>query len=246
MKTVFDVVDLLQLQEIWVRRPIAQAYARLERRQTLLPCPVVFQVKWLTPRLGELRNSLAWRTNRLEKHTDPAQMPMCALTDAYIEVLFSDSISPAQTRQRLFVSAYNHYVISQYRGDVLQTCDLLRALAAARSVEPDDFLGPGSLPMEGSNFWIPVDLTDEIRALDARYDSSKPDTPAAYVVSEDFWPLLVKATPADVETAVAQFCEQTGYDGEADCESLLRRLIEVARDWNRSSSVVGLYYQVAD
>ena len=230
MKTVFDVVDLLQLQEIWVRRPIAQAYARLERRQTVLPCPVEFQVKWLTPRLGQLRNSLVWRTNRLEKHTDPAQMPMCALTDAYLEILFSDTISPAQMRQRLFVSAYNHFVISQYQGEVLETRGLLYSLADARTVEPNDFLGVGNLPLEGSNFWIPVDLTDEIRGLDARYDSSKPDTPAAYVISEGFWPLLVKATPADVRAAVARYCAEVGEGCEDECQARLRRLIELARD----------------
>lgn len=246
MQTVFDVVDLLQLQEIWVRHSITQAYARLERRRSILPCPIEFRLKALMPRLGQLRNSLAWKTNRLEKRSDPAQMPMCALTDAYLEVLFPDAPSPAMLRQQLFVSVYNHFVAAQYRGDLTQTCGLLRALAEVRSIEYHDCLSAGDLPLEGSNFWIPVDLTDEIRALDTRYDSSKPDTPATYVVSEPFWMMLVKASPIDVRAAAALYCNESGMACVEESAGRLQQLVELARDWNRSSSVVGLYYQIAD
>jgi hypothetical protein len=154
MKIVFDVVDLLQLQEIWVRRPIAQAYTRLERRQTTLPCPVDFQLKNLMPRLGQLRNSSAWQANRLERRNDPAQLPMCALTDAYLEILFPDMPSPALARQRLFLSVYNHFVVVQHTGDEVETRALLRLLAQARSVDAQDYLSDFNLPLEGSNFWM--------------------------------------------------------------------------------------------
>lgn len=246
MQAVFDVVDLLQLQEIWVRHPIIQAYARLERRQTLLPSPIEFRMKALIPRLGQLRNSAAWKTNRLEKRPDPAQIPLCALTDTYLEVLFPDAPSPGLLRRQLFVSVYNHFVVGQYRGEVAQTCGLLHALADTRRVDPRDCLSADDMPLEGSNFWIPVDLTDEIRALDTRYDSSKPDTPATYVVSEVFWPLLVKALPADLHHAAARYCADTGMACIEDGSTRLQRLVELARDWNRSSSVVGLYYQISE
>ncbi|MBZ0302198.1 MAG: hypothetical protein K8J31_20785 [Anaerolineae bacterium] len=246
MQIVFDVVDLLQLQEIWVRHPIAQAYSRLERRRTVLPCPVEFQLRQLMPRLGQLRNSSAWQANRLEKRADPAQIPMCAMTDAYLEILFPDEPSQGMLKRQLFVSVYNHFVVSQYRGDVSQTCGLLRALAEVRMVNQDECLSDGSLPLEGSNFWIPIDLTDEVRALDARYDSSKPNTPATYVVAESFWSLLVKASDEEVRAAAAAFCGDAGMACVEDCTQRLQQMADLARDWNRSSSVVGLYYQVSD
>ena len=250
MKTVFDVVDLLQLQEIWVRSPIAQAYARLERRQPTLPGPLDFRLMWLMPRLGQLRNSPAWQTNQLEKRSDPAQIPLCAMTDAYLEVLFPDGTSAAEIRRQLFLSVYNHFVVAQYQGDLGQTCGLLRALADARSIESADCLNSANQPLEGSNFWIPVDLTDEIRSLDSRYDGGSADTPAAYVIAESFWPLLVKSTSEEIGAATTQYLTQ--YIGSTDpvyadrCAAELWRLVELARDWNRSSSVVGLYYQIED
>ncbi len=244
MQTIFDVVDLLQLHEIWVRHPIAQAYTRLERRQTTLPCPIEFRTKALMPRLGQLRNSAAWHTNRLEKRTDPAQIPLCALTDSYLEVLFPDAPSPDLLRRQLFISVYNHFVVTQYRGDLAQTCGLLHALAQVRKVDHREYLNAGNLPLEGSNFWIPVDLTDEIRALDTRYDGSQPDTPATYVVSEAFWTLLVKASSAHIQEAASLYCEDRGSACVDDCTLRLQALAELARDWNRSSSVVGLFYQI--
>lgn len=241
MLAVFDIVDLLQLQEIWVRRPITRAYSRLERRQTALDCPFEFDLKTLMPRLGQLRNSSAWRLNRQERSTDPAQIPMCALTDGYLEVLFPDVV-PAQARQQLFLSVYNHFVVSQYRADHSQTCALLKAVADTRSVEIARCLSADDRPVEGSNYWIPVDLTDEIRSLDVRYESARPDTPAAYVVGDDFWLLLVKATEDEIDSAASRDCSDPAC---ADLSHrLLQQLVGLARDWNRTSSVVGLYYQV--
>ena len=241
MQAVFDVVDLLQLQEIWVRRPIAQAYSRLERRQSILSCPFDFSVKALMPRLGQLRNSSAWQLNALEKRPDPAQVPMCAFTDAYLEVLFPDDV-PSDARRKLFLSVYNHFVVSQYRGDLKQTCALIKKLAEIRTVEPERCLDESDQPLVGSDYWIPVDLTDEIRALDDRYQSFKPDLPATYVVSDDFWPLLVKATNEEINRVVEAYCEDSTCAD--DCTMRLKKLVDVARDWNRSSSVVGLYYQL--
>ena len=241
MLAVFDIVDLLQLQEIWVRQPITRAYSRLERRQTALDCPIQFDLKALMPRLGILRNSSTWRLNKLETSKDPAQMPMCALVDGYLEVLFPDRVA-AQARQELFLSVYNHFVVSQYRGDHVQTCRLLKAMADVRAVEAGRCLSEENLPVEGSSYWIPVDLTDEIRSLDTRYQGAKPDTPAAFVVSDDFWLLLVKATEDEIETAAQQDCFDPACVRQNRVQ--LQQLVRLAQDWNRSSSVVGLYYQV--
>jgi hypothetical protein len=244
MQTMFDVVDLLQLQEVWVRLPIAQAYSRLERRQAVLPCPMEFSLKLLMPRLGRLRSSSVWRTNHLEKRTDPAQVPMCALTDAYLDVLYPEQASPGQTRHQLFISVYNHFVVSQYRADLALTCALLGRLADVRA--ETDCLDSAALPLAGSNYWIPIDLTDEIRSLDARYDSTLPDTPAAYVIADEFWPLLVKASSDEVNAVAAQYCMEDVSTCIEDCTRRLNQLIELAHNWNRTSSVVGLYYQTED
>jgi hypothetical protein len=141
---------------------------------------------------------------------------------------------------------YNHFVVSQFQGEMEQTCGLLRALADVRSTESADYLNGANQPLEGSNFWIPVDLTDEIRSLDSRYQSDHADTPAAYVIAETFWPLLVKSTPEDIGAAVAHYLGSTHRVYEERCAAELRRLVELAQDWNRSSSVVGLYYQIED
>lgn len=241
MQAVFDIVDLLQLQEIWVWRPITQAYSRLERRQTALDCPVEFDLKALMPRLGQLRNSPAWQTNMLEKKPDPAQVPMCALTDAYLEVIFPGLV-PAQARQQLFLSVYNHFVVSRFRDEVDAISTLLQLLAQTRSVEPFRCLDERDQPLSGSSYWIPVDLTDEIRNLDDRYNGAEPDMPATYVVADDFWLLLVKATPEEISEAAAHFCDDA--DCVERCKQRLEQLAMLARDWNRTSSVVGLYYQV--
>ncbi len=244
MKMVFDVADLLQLQEIWVRLPIAQAYSRLERRQSLLPCPMDFNLKQLMPQIGRLRSSSAWRGNHLEKRSDPAQVPMCALTDAYLEVLFPEQSPPDRTRQQLFLSVYYHFVVAQYQGDLELTAALLSQLAKVRAV--DDCLDSEALPIAGSNYWIPIDLTDEIRSLDVRYDGDLPDTPATYVVADEFWPLLLKVNSDEVMTVAAQYCLESVSGCIDDCKQRLNQLGELAYNWNRTSSVVGLYYQTED
>jgi hypothetical protein len=241
MQAVIDLVDLLQLQEIWVRLPITRAYSRLERRHTSLDCPLDFSLKGLMPRLGQLRHSAVWRTKPTPQPNDPAQLPICALTDDYLDVLYPAHESPEATRQNMFISAYNHFVMARYSGAVDQVCGLLRTLAEvcaeAYCLTADD------VPVEGSSFWIPVDLTDEIRALDERYDSAEAETPATYVVADDFWNFLVKAEAQDIQAAAAQYC--TAHEGlcVADGVAQLTNLVTLARDWNRSSSVVGLYYQ---
>jgi len=246
MKTVFDVVDLLQLQEIWVRRPIVLAFSRLEQNRTVLPCEMNFSIKWLTSRLALLRNSTVWRHNKLEQITDPAQLPMCKLSDEYLAILYPDAESPVALRQSLFQSVYNHFVIMQYVADTAQTLGLLRALAHVRSFTQLSCFNDDNSPLEGSNTWIPVDLVDEIRSMDGRYRIDEINTPATYVISDDFWPLLVKALPEDVNRAVELYCQEEPSQIIGDCTRRLNELAELARAWNRSPSVVGLYYQIMD
>lgn len=246
MKTVFDVVDLLQLQEIWVRRPIVLAFSRLEQNRTALPCEISFSIKWLTSQLAILRNSSAWRYNKLEYITDPAKLPMCELSDEYLSILYPDSESPATLRQSLFQSVYNHFVVMQYQGDVEQTQGLLRELAGIRSFTLSSCFNDDHSPLEGANTWIPIDLIDEIRSMDGRYKIDEVNTPATYVISDDFWPLLVKAQPEDIDRAVALYCQENSLQTFEDCTRRLNDLVELARTWNRSPSVVGLYYQKMD
>jgi hypothetical protein len=243
MKTVFDVVDLLQLQELWVRRPIVLAFSRLEQNRTTLPCEMSFSIKWLTPRLALLRNSTAWRHNKLEQVTDPAQLPMCKLSDEYLSILYPDAESPSVLRQSLFQSVYNHFVIMQYQGDTTVTHGLLRSLAGVRSFALSSCFNEDHSPLEGSNTWIPVDLIDEIRSMDGRYKIDEVNTPATYVISDDFWPLLVKAQPEDIERAATLYCQKDPSQIIGDCTRRINELTELARTWNRSPSVVGLYYQ---
>lgn len=243
MKTVFDVVDLLQLQELWVRRPIVLAFSRLEQNRTALPCEMNFSIKWLTSRLALLRNSTAWRHNQLEQITDPAKLPMCKLSDEYLRILYADVESPAALRRSLFQSVYNHFVIMQYQGDTAQTEGLLHALADVRSFTLSTCFNEDHSPLEGSNSWIPIDLVDEIRSMDGRYKIDEVNTPATYVISDDFWPLLVKAQSEDVDRAAARYCEENPAQMVGDCVRRLNSMAELARAWNRSPSVVGLYYQ---
>jgi hypothetical protein len=243
MKTVFDVVDLLQLQEIWVRRPIVLAFSRLEQTRTALPCEVNFSIKWLTSRLALLRNSTAWRHNKLEQITDPAQLPMCKLSDEYLSILYTDVESPAALRRSLFQSVYNHFVIMQYQADTVQTHGLLHSLATVRSFTLSTCFNDDSSPLEGSNTWIPVDLVDEIRSMDGRYKIDEVNTPATYVISDDFWPLLVKAQPEDLERAASLYRQENPTEIFEEYMKRLNDLADLARTWNRSPSVVGLYYQ---
>lgn len=239
MRAIFDIVDLLQLQEIWVWRPITQAYSRLERRQTAYPCAISFDLKTLMPRLARLRRSLIWNSTFAEKYSDPSLIPLCALTDTALEVLFPDRL-PVLARQQLFSSVYNHFVMSRFEEDAVLITDVLANLAAVRSLGPGMCLDEGNRPLAGSDEWIPIDLTDEIRNLDDRYHNDEPGHPAAYVVADDFWQVLARATTAEVDAAVAS---SALLDAHAAYPQRLTELIGLAQDWSRTSSVVGLYYQ---
>ncbi len=243
MKTVFDVVDLLQLQEMWVRRPILMAFSRLENRQTTFPCNLDLSVSWLQPRLAQLRHTTSWQMNKLEMVRDPGQVPMCDLSDSYLHVLYPDAESPMVARQTLFNAVYQHFIVSQCQINRELVQPLLAHLAEVRAMQPHECLNTQHLPLEGSDFWIPADMTDEIRALDERYDAVQPGTPATYVIADEFWDLLVKATPEEIES-VSQKQTIQQLSASHDCAEKLNTLVELAITWNRSPSVVGLYYQI--
>lgn len=234
MNLHLDVVDLLQLQEIWSWRPIVAAFSRLERREAL-PGSLRFDLSELMPRLAQLRRSPDW----LHAADDPARLPIRAFSEADLNRLCPDAGADA-ARRALFYAAYERFVIARYRGRVGLTCRLLRALAGARKLDADDYLDGDDLPHAGSPDWIPADITDEIRGLDARYIGDKPGTPAAYVIADSFWTLLVKAEAADLEAAA----ERQDEGAPVDAHRQLSDLVEVARAWNRSPSVVGLCYQI--
>jgi hypothetical protein len=122
----------------------------------------------------------------------------------------------------------------------------LHTLAQIRGITPDSFLEPNHLPRAGAAEWIPAEITDEIRSLDTRYEAAEPGTPAAYVVSDDFWTTLVKTGETDIEQTVNQFCQEEDIVSAGGCRQQLTALVEVAQTWNRSPSVVGLCYQVAE
>lgn len=168
---------------------------------------------------------------------------MCRLSEIHLQVLYPEADQPAKSRQILFSAVYNSFVFAQYRGDAAQTRGMLRTLAQVRQIDVDRCLNAHSLPLMGGEEWMPADLTDEIRALDGRYEPDRPGTPATYVVADDFWTLLVKASPEDVEQAAARYCAGRANEQAAICSQQLNALVEVARSWNRSPSVVGLCYQ---
>jgi hypothetical protein len=247
MQIVFDVVDLLQLQEIWSRRPVVTAFTRLETRQTALPSPVNFNIDELLPRLMKLKLSPIWRlNNKTNKANDPARIPLRDLSEEYLCELFPESISGAAIRQLLFHSAYSRFVVAHYSGDVEQARKVLQALAQIRQIAPEQCLDEDHLPRSGSPEWIPADITDDIRSLDERYDPTQVGLPATFVISDQFWPLLVKATPEEIDQSARLSCS----DGDTQsCDHNRRALTamnDVAYAWNRSPSVVGLCYQVAD
>ncbi len=246
MTIVFDIVDLLQLQELWGRRPIITAFTRLEQRQTSLACAVSFNVDGLIPRLSRLKNSPVWRSNRANLANDPARIPMANLSEAYLNELYPEAESPASVRQALFISAYNHFVVIQYRGELARVRGLLQSLGQVRDIMQGDFLDDGDLPRAGAADWIPADITDEIRSLDTRYELAEPGTPSTYVVSDDFWTFLVKTHADDIERAARRFAQEDGVLSLDDCRQQLMAMVEVAQVWNRSPSVVGLCYQLAD
>lgn len=245
MQISLDVVDLLQLQEIWSKRPIVTAFTRLEPRLFRLPSQYAFNIEDLLPRLARLKRSPVWLIRRSQP-SDPARLPLCEFTDELLAELYPEATSPAQQRQLLFNSAYCRFVVACYRDTVADTASALQTLAQARRCQAADFLDRFNLPEQGAAEWIPADITDDIRSLDGRYEASEPGAPATFVVADDFWPLLTKAVPEDIEAAAQLGCA----DNEADCNDAVRRrlekLVEVANDWYRSPSVVGLCYQVRD
>jgi hypothetical protein len=245
MQLTLDVVDLLQLQEIWSRRPVVTAFTRLEGRQMALPCAVDFNVDELLPRLARLKRSPIWRMNRANTTTDPARIPIGELSDDYLNELYPEADSGAAMRQSLFNAAYSRFVITYYRGDVGQTRDLFQAVARVRQIAPDACLDAGSLPRPGSPEWIPADITDEIRGLDERYDAAEPGLPATYVVGDQFWPLFVKATQEELDESARLCCANDNLTAYDPNRQALEILGQVAYAWNRSPSVVGLCYQVS-
>ncbi|NWG17789.1 MAG: hypothetical protein HXY41_14270 [Chloroflexi bacterium] len=234
MNLLLDVVDLMQLQEVWSWRPIVVAFSRLERREAL-PGSIRFDLNALIPRLAQLRRSPDW----LNAANDPARLPIRDFSETDLSRLCPDT-SADTVRQSLFDAAYDRFVVARYRGSAGPTCRLLLALAEARRLDAADYLDDLHLPRPGSPDWIPADITDEIRSLDGRYDAAEPGTPAAYVIADSFWTLLVKAETADLEAA-ARCQDETPA---ADARRQLAELVEVARAWNRSPSVVGLCYQI--
>lgn len=232
MHMLLDVVDLMQLQEVWSWRPIVVAFSRLERRETPTGAGGLrFDLAELTPRLTRLRRSPDWQ----QKAADPARVPIRDLSEDDFSLLYPGT-DAAQARQFLFDSAYHSFVVARYRGPVEATVSLLRSLARARQAETGDYLDQHGLPQSGSPDWIPADITDEIRGLDTRYNAAEPGTPAAYVIADSFWSLPVKANAAALDTEP----EPDDYNQH----QRLITLIEVARTWNRSPSVVGLCYQI--
>jgi hypothetical protein len=246
MQVALDVVDLLQLQEIWSKRPIVTAFTRLESRPPVMLPPVSFGLDELLPRLARLKQSSAWLLKNGRLNADPARVPMAEFSEDFINEMYPESPSAAERRQALFNAVYDRYIVACYRGSVHQTIAALQALGRARQLELDEHLGSDALPLPGSPEWIPFNITDEIRSLDKRYDPVQPGAPATYVVSDAFWPLLVKAAPADIEEVIRLQCASSLPECIESFRALLTALSEVAYMWNRSPSVVGLCYQLSD
>ncbi|MBI1277234.1 MAG: hypothetical protein GC179_03805 [Anaerolineaceae bacterium] len=244
MQISLDVVDLLQLQEIWSRRPIVTAFTRLETRSALRPSPDTFKIEDLLPRLSRLKRSPAWLSRRSAPTiTDPARIPLGDLSDDYLLEMYPEAESAAVKRSTLFLSVYNCYLVAHYDQSVTYTAAALQLLARVRHLDSSSILDSENLPAQGSPEWIPLNITDEIRSLDDRYDAAEPGAPAAYVVAEDFWPLLLKAASEDFESAakLAQESADTQF-----CDVLLQVLTDLsalAHTWYRSPSVVGLCYR---
>ncbi|MCB9450485.1 MAG: hypothetical protein H6672_03550 [Anaerolineaceae bacterium] len=244
MQVVFDVVDLLQLQEIWGRRPIIIAYSRLERRTAPDVQADDFSMDGLLPRLARLRQSAAWKNSRIRHDHDPAQTALGDFPHDCLHILYPEVESPQLARHALFASAYNRFVVTRYQGAVEHTVTLLQTLAQARQIEASRYLGADALPVSAGEDWIPADLTDDIRSLDTRYQSDQPGTPAAYVIAEDFWTLLTKTDDAVIQVAAEMFCKAGESGCREQCERQFQEMVAVARTWYRSPSVVGLCYQV--
>lgn len=245
----FDVVDLLQVYEIWVRLPIAKVVPRMEHRQTAYTPPFQFETAALATGLSALRRSASWQRSPLAKATtDPGLLPFCRLTEDMLSTVFPQLQTHLPLQQALFHCVYQHYLVDRFTGAIQETQQLLQSLSAIRASSLEEFFRGDGEPKEGSDYWIPVDLTDEVRALDVRYDSSAVNTPAAYVVDESFWHLLLKADSNEIDATVWHYSQQNPLPQAASeaCAKQLRHLVSVAHNWYRSPSVVGLYYQGLD
>lgn len=244
MDVIFDVVDLLQLQEIWGRRPIVTAFTRLEPRSSFRPEGEDFRIEGLLPRLTRLRSSPTWYANQKSRTDDPANMPLGSFPQDCLHVLYPEADSPQAARQMLFIAAYNRFVVTQFKGEAAQTALLLRTLAQAKHSEIRSWLNADTLPLIGAEDWIPADLVDSIRSLDCRYHSDTPGTPATYVIADEFWPLLIKADEETIDKAVRAYCEGHPRACREAGLQQFQAMIATAQMWYRSPSVVGLCYQI--
>lgn len=246
MQISLDIVDLLQLQEIWSRRPIITAFTRLEPRPGIFPNTFNFSVDELMPRLTKLKQSSVWLSQLARPTSDPARLPLSGFSDDFLGELYPEVESAAAHLQSIFVSAYSRFVVAHFRHPVEATGAILRTLADVRAVSQADCLNAHSLPPEGSPEWIPAEITDEIRALDTRYLPDEPGLPSAYVIGDAFWSLFIKITPEEIEKTVELYCQSLADDCRDSVHQTLTALVEVASMWQRSPSVVGLCYQISD
>ena len=195
------------------------------------------------PRLMRLKTSVLWRANNPTPGADPARRSMGSLTDEYLLELYPDSAEAVALRQQLFMGAYSRFVIARFRDNATRMCAFFKALATIRDAE--EHLTHYGLPIAGAEEWIPAEITDEIRSLDSRYSIHEPGTPAAYVVDEPFWVMVVKASAQDIDSAIDRCLPQSNSQSDADdLRAICASLSEVAQTWTRSPSVVGLCYQV--
>lgn len=247
MRLCLDVVDLLQLQEIWSSRPIVTAFSRLEGRPTLYPLTDQFGVDDLIPRLSRLKRSPAWLARRSNLLLDdPARIPLGDLPDDYLMEMYPDAASPINKRASLFASAYTCYLVADYKQAAAHTALALELLARVRHIDTANRLTASHLPAEGSPEWIPLSITDEIRGLDDRYDAAEPGSPAAYVVAEDFWTLLLKAEAGHIDAVSELALEMADPALCGVLGGLLRQLTALAHIWYRSPSLVALCYMQHD
>ena len=118
------------------------------------------------------------------------------LSDDYLGQCTPKSPSGLEVRQSWFRSAYSRFVVAHYHSDAGRDTSHAHDLGACPGYRREECLDADQLPLQGSReSRNPADITDEIRSLDERYDPAKIGLPAAYVIAEQFWMLLVKATP---------------------------------------------------
>lgn len=242
MRISLDVVDLLQLQEIWSRRPIVTAFTRLEERISHYPVTENFSIEDLLPRLSRLKRSPVWLSRRPNPTlNDPGRVPLSDLSDDYLQEMYPET--PAvDKRASLFLSVYNCYLVANFKQTVMHTAAALQLLARVRGVETTNRLDRANLPAEGSPEWIPLTIADEIRGLDDRYQADEPGSPSTYVVAEDFWPLLLKAEPEHIDTVATLAQEMSDTTFCKAVRDSLNELTVLAHTWYRSPSLVGLCY----